>query len=70
MLSAGIGPSIMILHLPPIREVVQVQDGEDCVKWFVDEMMDFEKDAMAFYYDEKRLQWEARLAYDINYETH
>ena len=41
---------------------------EDCVTWFVDEMRDFEKDAMAFYYDEKRLQCDALLAYEFNYE--
>ena len=31
--------------------------------------MGFEKKAMQFYYDDKRLQWDARLAYEFNYDT-
>ena len=46
------------LHLPQFERLYQFHMGEDCVKWFVDEIRQFEKEAMGFYYDEKRLQWD------------
>ena len=37
---------------------------------FVDEMLEFEKVTMAFYYDEKRLQLGNCLGFNYNQETH
>ena len=38
------------------------------MKWLIAELMGFEKKAMQFYYDEQRLQWDARLEYEFNQE--
>ena len=46
----------------------QLRMGEDCVKWLIAKLMGFEKKARQFYYDDKRLQWDARLEYDFNQE--
>ena len=42
--------------------------GEECVQWLSANLMGFEKKARQFYYDDKRLQWDARLEYDFNQE--
>ena len=41
---------------------------EDCVKWLISELRAFQTKAMAFYYEEKRLQLDDLLAYNFNQE--
>ena len=48
----------IVSTFPQFDRLYKFKLGEDCVQWFVDEMMDFEKVAMTFFYDEKRLQWD------------
>ena len=43
--------------------------GEDCVKWFIEELLEFEKQAMSFYYEVNRLEWNDALEYDFRSET-
>ena len=44
--------------------------GEDSLSWFVDKMMQFEKEEMNFYKEEKRLHWDNSDAFKSNSETH
>ena len=59
MKRAGIGHSIasqarcsvgyaIVSSFPQFERLYKFKMGEDCVKWFVDEMMQFEKEAMGF----------------------
>ena len=59
----------IVSTFPQFNIGYQARMGEDCVKWLIAELMEFEKKAMKFYYDEERLQWNARLASEFNYET-
>ena len=59
----------IVSTFPQFERLYKFKTEEDCVKWFVDQMRSLVKDAIAFYYDKKRLQWDARLAYEFNYET-
>ena len=42
---------------------------EGCIKCFIQEMQDFAKEAMTFYFKEKRLQWDNWVAFTDNQET-
>ena len=43
---------------------------EDCVKWFIEQLRQFEKEAMGVSYDYKHREWNAALEYDFRMETH
>ena len=58
----------IVSTFPQFNIGYQSRMGEDCVKWLIAELMEFEKKAMKFYYDEQRLQWDARLEYEFNQE--
>ena len=44
--------------------------GDDCVEWIIEELLEFEKQAMSFYYEEKRLEWNDALDYEFRTATH
>ena len=58
----------IVSTFPQFNNGYQARMGEDCLKWLITELMGFEKKAMQFYNDEKRLQWDPRLEYDFNQE--
>ena len=60
----------IVSTFPRFERLYKFHMGEDCVKWFVDEMRQFEKEAMGFYYDEKRLQWDNQQIFYWTNETH
>ena len=58
----------IVLTFPQFNIGYQARMGKDCLKWLITKLRGFEEKAMEFYYDEKRLQWDGRLAYDFNQE--
>ena len=58
----------ILTTFPQINVGYQSRMWEDCVKWLISELRAFESKAMAFYYDEKRLQLDDWLAYNFNQE--
>ena len=59
----------IVSTFPQFERYYKIRVGEDCVKLFVHEMIELENDAMGFYYEEKRLQWDNWLAFNYNQET-
>ena len=52
----SLGNNIVYIF-PQLETLKKLSIGEDSVKWFVEEMMQFEKAALAFYYEENWLQF-------------
>ena len=59
----------IVSSFPQFEVVYKSKVGEDWVNWFIKELLEFEKQAMSFYYDEKRLEWNDSLDYEFRTAT-
>ena len=60
----------VVSSFPQFEVIYKSKVGEDCVNWFIKELLEFEKQAMSFYYHEKRLEWNDSLEYEFPTATH
>ena len=60
----------IVSSFPQFEVVYKSKVGEDCVKWFIEELLEFERQSMSFYYEEKRLEWKDALDSEFHTATH